>query len=139
MAHNQMLALALETLRTSEFLPIALSEDGIDGVPAFAQLKDQIVGVRKVSNSETGCNLYFTDQLIVLDLDQPGIEIGGWQASDPSFPSLVDAIITWVVNPDLAYEMFVAGTGEDEESVVSYEGPREEAGFFNGFNPEEEE
>ena len=114
----QMLWLALETLRDAEFHPISLQEHGISGIPYYAQLKHQIVPLRKVAESETGCNLFFSDDFAVLDLDQPGFPIGGWQAADPNFPSLIDAIITWVVNPKEAFEMYMAG---DDESVDSFD------------------
>lgn len=158
------LLLALETLHDANGTPIGLSEfGGVSAVPAYAQLKTQRVYVRKVADSESGCNLYFDDDQNVLDHDQPGYLIGGPQNQDPNFINLIDGIITWVVNPELAHEMFQAVPNEDELSVDSFseEYPNDQSElcvseqllhlqneelpevapplpFFNGFNPEEE-
>jgi len=156
-----ILFLGLKTLRDAQGKPIELNEEGIAGKPAYAQLRDQIVPLtldEEKSNPETGCNLFFNDDFVVLDMTQPGLPIGGFQAADFNFVQLIDAIITWYVYPDIAFQMFKAlptvnlsgieeyGVTDQNKLTVSEQllgirkGPLPQMSqpFFKGFNPEEE-
>jgi len=150
-----ILFLGLKTLRDAQGNPIELTQKGIVGVPAYAQLRDQIVPLtmdKEKSNPETGCNLFFNDDFVVLDMTQPGFPIGGFQADDPNFVKLIDAIITWYVSPDKAFQMYQAlptvNSSDFEEHIVTDEnrltvseqlwGTNNNKPFFKGFNPEEE-
>jgi len=152
--------LALKTLRDAQGNPIDVNEDGIAGKPAYAQLRDQIVPLtmdKEKSNPETGCNLFFNDDFVVLDMTQPGFPIGGFQAADSNFVDLIDAIITWYVYPDKAFETYQAlptvNSSDIDYSVTVqnkltvseqllgiHKGqlPQISQPFFRGFNPEEE-
>ena len=153
--------LGLKTLRDAQGNPIELNEEGIAGKPAYAQLRDQIVPLtldKEKSNPETGCNLFFNDDFVVLDMTQPGFPIGGFQAADSDFVDLIDAIITWYVYPDIAFQMYQALPTEnlsdiEEEYGITVQSkltvseqllghkvelPQISQPFFRGFNPEEE-
>jgi hypothetical protein len=157
--------LGLKTLRDAQGNPIELNEEGIAGKPAYAQLRDQIVPLtldKEKSNPETGCNLFFNDDFVVLDMTQPGFPIGGFQAADSNFVDLIDAIITWYVSPDKAFQMYQAlptvnlsddikeeyeeysATDQNKLTVSEQllghkvELPQISQPFFRGFNPEEE-
>jgi hypothetical protein len=154
-----ILFLGLKTLRDAQGNPIELNEKGIVGVPAYAQLRDQVVKLTKEqSNPDTGCNLFFNDELVVLDMTQPGFPIGGFQADDPNFVDLIDAIITWFLSPDKAFQMYQALPTVNLSDIEEYsatdqnkltvseqllgmhkvELPQISQPFFRGFNPEEE-
>jgi len=161
-----ILFLGLKTLRDAQGKPIELNEEGIVGVPAYAQLRYQKVPLsldEEKSNPETGCNLFFNDDFVVLDMTQPEIPIGGFQAADSNFVDLIDAIITWYVSPDKAFQMYQAlptvnlsddikeeyeeysATDQNKLTVSEQllgmhkvELPQISQPFFRGFNPEEE-
>ena len=156
-----ILFLGLKTLRDAQGKPIELNEEGIVGVPAYAQLRYQKVPLsldEEKSNPETGCNLFFNDDFVVLDMTQPEIPIGGFQAADSNFVDLIDAIITWYVSPDKAFQMYQALPTVNLPDIEEYsvtdqnkltaseqllgirKGPLPQISqpFFRGFNPEEE-
>ena len=154
-----ILFLGLKTLRDAQGNPIELTQTGIVGVPAYAQLRDQIVPLTKEkSNPETGCNLFFGANFAVLDMTQEGLPIGGFQADDSNFVDLIVAIITWYVYPNQAFQMYQAlptvnlsdfeehiATDQNKLTVSEQLGirkgplPQMSQPFFKGFNPEEEE